>query len=135
MLQEDIKQIIVIRKDLNMRKGKMIAQGAHASQLAIFTFASNINNGRVSFELMDSNQEHTILGKWLGYNFKKIVVGATSEQELLAIYEQAQKLKLPTAIVQDSGLTEFNGIKTYTAIAIGPTKAEDLMFTSHMVLL
>ena len=25
------KQMIVLRKDLNMRKGKMIAQGAHAS--------------------------------------------------------------------------------------------------------
>ena len=25
------KQVIVIRKDLNMRKGKMIAQGSHAS--------------------------------------------------------------------------------------------------------
>lgn len=27
----DAKQVIVMRKDLNMRKGKMIAQGAHAS--------------------------------------------------------------------------------------------------------
>lgn len=26
-----LKQIIVMRNDLNMRKGKMIAQGAHAS--------------------------------------------------------------------------------------------------------
>ena len=29
------KQVIVIRKDLNMRKGKMIAQGAHASMKVI----------------------------------------------------------------------------------------------------
>jgi peptidyl-tRNA hydrolase len=27
------KQVIVLRKDLNMRKGKMVAQGAHASML------------------------------------------------------------------------------------------------------
>lgn len=26
-----VKQVIIIRTDLNMRKGKMIAQGAHAS--------------------------------------------------------------------------------------------------------
>lgn len=25
------KQVIVLHKDLNMRKGKMVAQGAHAS--------------------------------------------------------------------------------------------------------
>jgi peptidyl-tRNA hydrolase len=29
------KQTIVLRRDLNMRKGKMIAQGAHASMRAI----------------------------------------------------------------------------------------------------
>lgn len=31
-----VKQVIVIRKDLNMRKGKMIAQGAHASMKVFF---------------------------------------------------------------------------------------------------
>ena len=31
-----IKQVIIMRTDLNMRKGKMIAQGAHASQKVFF---------------------------------------------------------------------------------------------------
>jgi peptidyl-tRNA hydrolase len=30
-INRDVKQLIVMRTDLNMRKGKMIAQGAHAS--------------------------------------------------------------------------------------------------------
>lgn len=31
----DAKQVIVMRKDLGMRKGKMIAQGAHAAMKAL----------------------------------------------------------------------------------------------------
>lgn len=31
----ETKQVIVMRKDLNMRKGKMIAQGSHASMAVI----------------------------------------------------------------------------------------------------
>ena len=32
----NVKQVIVLRKDLNMRKGKMVAQGAHASMKVFF---------------------------------------------------------------------------------------------------
>ena len=32
------KQVIVLRKDLNMRKGKMISQGAHSSIGVIFNY-------------------------------------------------------------------------------------------------
>jgi PTH2 family peptidyl-tRNA hydrolase len=35
------KQTIVLRKDLNMRKGKMIAQGAHASMRAILMLGAS----------------------------------------------------------------------------------------------
>ena len=35
------KQVIVLRKDLNMRKGKMVAQGAHASMAAILSLSEN----------------------------------------------------------------------------------------------
>ena len=38
------KQVIVIRKDLNMRKGKMVAQGAHASMAAILNLARREGN-------------------------------------------------------------------------------------------
>jgi PTH2 family peptidyl-tRNA hydrolase len=45
MYREDApKQVIIIRKDLNMRKGKMIAQGAHASMKAIFDLMWNQNH-------------------------------------------------------------------------------------------
>lgn len=34
----NVKQVIVMRKDLNMRRGKQIAQGAHASMAALLKF-------------------------------------------------------------------------------------------------
>ena len=37
----DIKQVIVLRKDLNMRKGKMVVQGSHASMKVFFDMIIN----------------------------------------------------------------------------------------------
>ena len=38
------KQVIVMRKDLNMRKGKMIAQGAHASMKVLLDAGRPLDN-------------------------------------------------------------------------------------------
>jgi PTH2 family peptidyl-tRNA hydrolase len=97
-----IKQVIVIRKDLNCRKGKMIAQGAHASLKA--------------FQLAAATDTH--LNDLDG--FKKIVVSVNSEKELQDIYQYSQVYFLPAAIILDEGLTEFHNVPTYTAVAIGP---------------
>jgi len=40
----EVKQVIVLRKDLQMRKGKMIAQGAHASMKVFFDLAGYFVN-------------------------------------------------------------------------------------------
>lgn len=45
-----VKQVIVIRKDLNMRAGKMVSQGAHAS-LAVTL--DNLHDARVRTWLDD----------------------------------------------------------------------------------
>jgi PTH2 family peptidyl-tRNA hydrolase len=108
-----IKQVIVIRKDLNMRKGKMIAQGAHASMKVFFDRLKPLENG-FSISLTPEMQQ------WIQGDFRKIVVYVNSEEELLEIYKQAFDSNLPCALIQDNGLTEFNGVKTYTAVAIGP---------------
>jgi len=112
------KQVIILRKDLNMRKGKMVAQGAHAS-LAIFlqkiVFLSE-EDGTLVARFPVSETEYA----WLNGNFRKIVLAATSEAELLALFEQAREAGLPCSLIKDNGLTEFKGVETYTAIAIGP---------------
>ena len=116
-----MKQVIIVRKDLNMRKGKMIAQGAHASIIAI------LNNGVLSgtdnkFSLNDLS--HTT-ANWLAGIQTKIVVGCDSEEELLNLYKQAKEAKLLCSLVKDIGKTEFKE-PTYTAVAIGPDTSKKI---------
>jgi PTH2 family peptidyl-tRNA hydrolase len=98
------KQVIVVRNDLNMRKGKMIAQGAHAS-LAAF---------------MEADPDDPALLDWLDGAGAKIAVSVPSEEALLDVYERARAAGLPCALITDAGRTEFGGVPTRTAVAVGP---------------
>jgi len=84
------KQVIIIRKDLKMRTGKAIAQGAHASLGAILSVAHNTSSDRdtVIIPLKDASNQLTPLGMWLNGRFKKITVSVNSEAELLALAEK-----------------------------------------------
>ena len=111
------KQTIVLRKDLNMRKGKMIAQGAHASLRAILQLGHK-EGGNFVIPL-DPRLEPWLLGR-----FKKICVSVNSEEELLTLHEAALNAGLIAALIQDAGLTEFGGVPTYTALAVGPDRED-----------
>lgn len=108
-----MKQVIVIRKDLSMRKGKMVAQGSHASLNAFL---------RAQESVASSNEAESLRLWRLGLQ-TKICVGVESEQELLEVHKKAQEAKLPCHLVQDAGLTEFKE-PTYTALGIGPASSE-----------
>lgn len=112
MLREH-KQVIVLRKDLNMRKGKMVAQGAHASMAAILQLSHRDGNRLVI--PLDERVE-----PWLCGRFTKICVSVNSEAELLAVHEKARAAGVLTSLVLDAGLTEFGGVPTHTAVAVGP---------------
>ena len=113
------KQIIILRKDLNMRKGKLVAQGAHASMGAILSLCKQ-DGDRLVLE-MDERVK-----PWLTGRFKKICVYVNSEQELLDLHEAAKSAGLVTSLILDSGLTEFGGVKTYTAVGIGPDREDKI---------
>ncbi|HEY2682274.1 MAG TPA: aminoacyl-tRNA hydrolase [Steroidobacteraceae bacterium] len=113
------KQVIVLRKDLNMRKGKMVAQGAHASLRAILNLARR--DGDALIIPLDSRSE-----PWLCGRFKKICVSVNSEAELLDLHRRALESGLIAALIKDAGLTEFDGVATYTALAIGPDAGEKI---------
>lgn len=103
-----MKQVIILRKDLNMRKGKMIAQGAHASLKA---------TRRAELEFEDW------WDKWFFEDMKKIVVSVNSEAELHAAFQKALTADLPAELIKDAGYTEFKE-PTFTAVAIGPAPDE-----------
>jgi len=117
-----IKQVIILRKDLNMRKGKMVAQGAHASMAAIIN-RGGIKHRESTSLVINMTPE---MKEWLNGGHAKICVGCNSEEELIKLYEQAGKAGLLCSLIQDAGHTEFSGVPTYTAVAIGPAKAEDV---------
>ncbi len=112
-----VKQVIVIRRDLRMRRGKEIAQGAHASTawlrqrvLAAMTPSGAAEHVRFSgVELA-----------WLEQSNRKVTVKVGSEQELMAIYARALQAGLVTHLITDGGLTEFGGVPTRTCLGIGP---------------
>lgn len=117
------KQVIVVRKDLNMRKGKMISQGAHASMAFI---TRNINSKDNVFSAMFNDEQFENIYSWLKNSFVKICVSVNSEKELLEIYQKAKDAGLLVELIIDNGKTEFNGVPTPTCLAIGPDKNEEI---------
>ena len=119
------KQVIVIRKDLAMQKGKIAAQAAHAS-LSTLTHGPG---ARIS--CTQGRHELTIpldpdAYDWLTGNFRKICVSVSSEAELLELHGKAVAAGLRCALIRDNGLTQFKGVPTLTALAIGPHRDEVL---------
>ena len=130
----ETKQVIVIRKDLKMRKGKMVAQGAHASMKAILDEGLHekweIGLDTLTIPLTNEMRD------WLTGIFTKVCVSVDSEEELLNIYKQAEDQGMVCSLIQDVGKTEFNGVPTYTAVAVGPAEVEIVnTITGHLKLL
>lgn len=135
----DTKQVIVVRKDLNMRKGKLAAQVSHASMAFLTRSMSPVwitkKEGDAYFrtEILKETKE---IEHWLKSSFAKIVVYVNSEEELLEVYNKAQSKHLMAHLITDSGKTEFGGIPTNTCVGIGPHSIERFEgITDHLPLL
>ena len=122
------KQVIVMRKDLGMRKGKMVAQGAHAS-IAFLT--GRIKGGlKLDSTLTEAERD------WIDTSFLKVCVGVNSEEELIDIHRAAFEAGMVSCLITDAGFTEFNGVPTNTCVAIGPDWNERVdAITGHLKLL
>jgi peptidyl-tRNA hydrolase, PTH2 family len=130
------KQVIVMRTDLKMRKGKMVAQGAHASMKVILDRWSESPSKDPSINSWTFSTSQEAFKSWLEGRFTKICVRVESEEELDQVYNKAKEAGLPCALIIDSGLTEFHGIPTKTCCAIGPAQVEHIdPVTSHLKLL
>jgi PTH2 family peptidyl-tRNA hydrolase len=115
--QRSTKQVIVIRRDLRMRRGKEIAQGAHASMawLRQRVMPHLTPAGRAD-QVKISEAERA----WLELSMRKVTVKVGSETELLDVYEKALGAGLVVHLITDRGLTEFGGVPTRTCLAVGP---------------
>lgn len=113
-------QVLVVRKDLGMKPGKIAAQAAHAS-IAAFLKSQERKWGS-SWE------------EWLDEGMQKIVLKVQSEKELLQLFEQV-KNKFPAALITDAGHTQVSP-NTKTCIGIGPANENELKkYTGHLKLL
>jgi PTH2 family peptidyl-tRNA hydrolase len=108
----DTKQVIVIRRDLKMRRGKEIAQGAHA---AMAWLTRRIRRSFFGFNRLSESEQH-----WLNNSFRKITIQVDTLGELLAIRDTAALEDVICEVIEDSGTTEFHGVPTITCLAIGP---------------
>lgn len=112
---ESVKQVIVWRGDLKVRKGKMMAQAAHASCASVL---NAMRKDRMRFEF--DVQPGSYWDAWLNGRFTKICVYCRDFDHLFELLEQAKAKDIPVSLITDAGLTEFNNVPTVTCISIGP---------------
>ncbi len=117
------KQVIVVRTDIGMRKGKLAAQVAHA---ALSSFWKSIHSSEAETRRKAS--------EWLADIQTKIVCKIDSEAELEAIATKAEALGLVVARIRDAGRTQLEP-DTFTCVGIGPDTEERLEITGSLKLL
>jgi len=114
-----MKQVIVVRSDLKLGKGKLAAHVSHAS-LAGYRAVRE--------------KELKVVEEWEKEGEKKIVVKVESEKELFELYEKVKK-EIPSVVIRDAGFTQI-APGTVTCLVVGPWKDKEIdMFTKHLKLL
>jgi PTH2 family peptidyl-tRNA hydrolase len=104
----EYKQVIAVRTDLDMSKGKIAVQVAH---------------GAVSSAEQTRVLKQDVWKAWFREGQKKVAVKVGSEEELLELRRNAIGHSLPNALIRDAGMTELPP-GTITVLGIGPAKAE-----------
>jgi PTH2 family peptidyl-tRNA hydrolase len=102
-----MKQVMVIRADLRMSRGKLAAQACHASLGA--------------YKRADERD----IREWELEGGKKVVVQVKNQEELFQVYELVKAAEIPSYLVKDAGHTELPP-STITALGIGPEKDEKI---------
>ena len=115
----EYKQIIIVRQDLKMTKGKLAVQVAH---------------GAVTAAERARTEWPRWFESWFQEGQKKVVAKVDSVQELFKLRDIAKSYRLPHAVIQDAGLTELPP-GTVTVLAIGPGPQKEIgRVTAHLKL-
>ncbi len=124
------KMMIVMRRDLKMRKGKIAAQAGHAcidAVLRALQKEDRMNDLVMSADgmtLNNSDKPTSPLVEWFNNGCTKVCVYVDSEDDLLGIAGKAEERGIIVAVITDWGLTEFHGEHTKTCLALEPLPAE-----------
>jgi peptidyl-tRNA hydrolase, PTH2 family len=113
----DVKQVIVIRRDLKMRRGKEIAQGSHASTAWLTSLVAEAVDPTTRAATITIDPVAFV---WMTTSHRKITLQVPDEANIVALHEAAMARGLRSHLITDSGRTEFGGVPTITALAIGP---------------
>ncbi|MCJ7450269.1 MAG: peptidyl-tRNA hydrolase Pth2 [Candidatus Nanohaloarchaeota archaeon QJJ-9] len=103
----EYKQAVVLRTDIEMSRGKDVAQACHAS-LGAYRRA-----------------EESMVEEWISQGQKKVVLEVEGLEKLMDLYKRAQREGFPSFIVKDAGETELEP-GTKTCIGIGPAPDSNL---------
>lgn len=103
----ELKQVILVRDDLKLPKGKMGAQCAHASVEAV----------------LKSDKDK--VRDWHDFGQKKVVLKVADERELIKYFQKAKDSGLTASLITDAGKTVI-APGTKTAVAIGPDDEEEI---------
>lgn len=103
-MSKDTKIVIVIRKDLKMRRGKECAQAYHAGKQFLIRAAGKYNN---------------VQQQWLDTGTRSIVCVTETEKEFWDLHSKVKQSGVTFFLVLDAGKTEFKE-PTHTALAVGP---------------
>lgn len=104
------KQVIVVRADLALGRGKTAAQASHASLSAYFKVLK---------------KEPKVAERWMDEGQKKIVVKVADEKELLDYFDQAKIAGIPCELIHDAGHTQVEP-GTITCLGAGPWDEKEL---------
>ncbi|RUS19681.1 hypothetical protein BC937DRAFT_87111, partial [Endogone sp. FLAS-F59071] len=103
-----LAKVLVVRTDLGMTKGKAAAQCAHAAL--------------ANFKVMQKTNPE-MLSEWEETGHAKITLKCDSEDQMLALRNQARTMGLCAMSIQDAGRTQIAaGSRTVLAIGPGPVK-------------
>ena len=116
-----VKQVLVYRRDLKMRKGKIAAQCAHGAMAVFFQRQPQTRQVNHLHVPLDGP-----MAAWVRRSFAKIVLSVESEDDLLTIQRAAEAAGIPSALITDAGRTEFKGVPTRTVVAIGPGEISEI---------
>lgn len=102
-----MKQVIIMRGDLPISRGKIAAQACHASL--------------GSYKRADERK----IKKWEQEGGKKVVVKVNDLNELYGVFELVKATEMPYFLVTDAGHTELPE-STVTCLGIGPDDDEKI---------